>query len=95
MANRIKTRSHSITIPEDTFNKLLKFRRSIETTYFDIDLPISTMLSLLLEWALDKNRVTSEDLLKLYIQRADVYSRLPTRPHVKDWKLHLLEKNHK
>jgi len=94
MTNRIKTRSHSVTIPEDTFTKLLRFRRSIETTYFDIDLPTSTMISLLLEWVLDKNRVTSEDLLKLYVQRAKVYKRLPTRPHIKDWKKHLLDKKH-
>jgi hypothetical protein len=95
MTNHIKTRSHSVTVPEDTFDKLLKFRRSIETTYFDIDLPVSTVISLILEWALVENRVTSEDLLKLYIQRAGVYSRLPTRPHVKDWKEHLLDKQGK
>ena len=88
-----KTISRSVTIPEDIFKNLQKFRKSSNYEFF-VDLPVSTVISLILEWALDKNGVTHEALLKLYAQRSNVYGRVPTRPQGANWEKHLLDKKH-
>lgn len=71
--------SHSVTIPNDIFENLKEFKRSSDYEFF-VDLPASTVISLILGWALSENRVTHEDLLKLYAQRSNVYGRVPARP---------------
>lgn len=92
--NKIKrgnrTHRHTITLRDDVYQKLRDFKteamKSEKLADTFLVLRTSTLITLIVDWALTEGKLGARTIVELYAKSHDLWARIPEEPYGDEWK---------